>query len=355
MKYSLIEFDTGIQKLEFYIEGIIKHRKLFKDIREYEKSNGLLNQIFINEIKELLNESVRLSNKVFEYNSIIISLYGILENFIESLIKEYIQFLNDSIPKYNDLPQEIKKNHYEFSANLINNLKLPKYKDITTKELIISNLYSCSNCMGMKEYKINLDAFTHHTSNFRHQSINEIFKNVGLSNVMSSILCNKKFKTYMDEEGIESGEEFSILNDLAERRNRISHGSEESDILDIVELTRYIKYIKKFAHSLNFIIYEHLAGQLVVYGDNLLNLGKPIKKFASKTAGIEVHGKKVMLNDDVIILKEDGNCTVSKIVSMQIDGTSYPEIDTTTEKYKIGVVFDCNISENSTFYLLIEK
>ncbi|PEU23148.1 hypothetical protein CN526_23065 [Bacillus wiedmannii] len=355
MKYSLIEFDTSIQKLEFYIDGIIKHRKLFKDIREYEKSNGLLEQIFIDEVKDLLNESVRLSNKVFEYNSIIISLYGILENFIESLIKEYIQFLNDSIPKYNDLPQEIKKNHYEFSANLINNLKLPKYKDITTKELIVSNLYSCSNCLGMKEYKINLDAFTHHTSNFRSQSVNEIFKNVGISNITSSILRNKNFKIYMEEEGIESGEEFSTLNDLAERRNRISHGSEESDILDIVELIRYIKYIKKLAHSLNFVIYEHLAEQLVVYGDNLLNLGKPIKKFASKIAGIEVHGKKVTLNDDVIILKEDKSCTVSKIISMQIDGIDYPEIDTTTEKYQIGVVFDCNISENFTFYLLNEK
>jgi hypothetical protein len=355
MKFSLIEFTNGIEKLDLYIEGINEHRGLLNQIRNLEK-DSTSSTLFLKETKELLIKYFQPSNKVFEYNSIIISLYGLLESFIENLIKEYIEYLNKSIPKYSDFPSEIKNNHYEFSANLINYLKLPKYKNITTKELIVSNLYSCTNCKGKKAYEINTDAFIHHTSNFRDQSINEFFKAVGISNITSTLLHNRQFKFYIEDNGIEIEDVFKILNDLAERRNRIAHGSEETNILDINELNRYIHYMKKFTCCLNYVVFEQVIPLVIKYGDNITKIGKPIATFASKTVGIEAYKIKLAVGDIIFIEIGDGErYTLGIINSIKVKNESFQEVDATDEVKQLGISFNCNVDENCTFYLIDEN
>lgn len=354
MKFSLIEFNNGMESLDRYIKGINGHKNLLTDIINIEKkTSNASDTLFLKETKELLLEYFQASNKVFQYNSIIISLYGLLEHFIESLVKEYIEYLNRSIPKYSDVPTEIRDNHYEFSANLINNLKLPKYKNITTKELIVSNLYSCTTCKGKKSYKINTNAFIHHTSNFRDQSVNEFFKAVGISNITSMLLQNTQFRKYIDSEGIEAEDVFKILNDLAERRNRIAHGSEETNILDISELNRYIKYIKNLACCLNYVVFEQVIPLVVRYGDNITKIGKPIAKFASTTVGIEAYRIKLAVGDILFIERGKGErYTFGQVDSIKINNESFSEVDATQKLVQMGIKLDCKVDEECIFYFL---
>ncbi|MEI5908354.1 MAE_28990/MAE_18760 family HEPN-like nuclease [Bacillus spongiae] len=353
LKYSLIELNKGLEKIMVYIEGMKNHRELLLDIREHKKASGIINDPLIIKTQEILISHLQPDNKIFEYSSVIINLYGLLENYIENLIKEYLDYLSGCIPKYNNLPDAIKNNHYELSAGLINNLSLPKYKDKITKEIIINNLYSCGNCKGLKEYKINNDAFTQHTYNFKEQSINEFFKSVGLANITSLMKGNIVFREYLESEGIEIENAFHILNDLAERRNRISHGSEENDILDLDELYRYANYIKEFTNSLNTVLIEQALPFIIRNGDNIVKIGNPIARITDKIIGINIDNVKLSQGDTILFEKPEGKFGFGVVQSLQINNEEYEEVEPNGEEFQVGVCFDSKVKDTYTLYSFI--
>lgn len=350
MEYSLIEFQSGVSKLKKFIEGISNNRALFIKINNIENPDPSPEGELLLEAKEYLTYYFDTDIKIFEYTSIIINLYGLLEKYIESIISEYIDSLINSIPKYNDLPKEIINHHFELSAQLINSLSLPKYKDRITKEKIISNLYSCANCTGEKKYRINNDAFTQHSYNFRENSINDFFKTTGISNMTSLLKQNKIFRGYIDEEGIPTENYFDTLNDLAERRNRISHGSEEDDILGIAELSRYIKYIDIFVQSLNSIVIEQSIPYIIDKGDNIEIIGNPIAEITDRIIGIKVSNMKLAVGDKIFIKKDEENFSYGKIQSMEINNESYEKLELTNEDYEIAIKCDCKVRASYFLY-----
>jgi hypothetical protein len=353
MRYSYNQLEVGMKRLRDYIQEINNHGTLLTKIIKFEKDGqDFSSDEIVLETKQLLIDYYKKENKVFIYNSIIVSLYGLLENFIENLIKEYIDYLSQSIPKYNDLPEQIKNNHYLLSADLINNLNLPKYKDKITKELIVSNLYSCSNCKGIKNYSINIEAFTQHNFNFRDQTINTFFSAVGVSNVTSLLLSFQQFKDYLDNEDIRSEEAFKLLNDLAERRNRVSHGTEENDILNLEQLLRYVKYIENLAFSLNEVLANQAIPHLVRCGDNITSLGYPLRVFSDKTLGIELEGVMISKGDILFLMKEDGRYSSTVINSIQINSDEYTDIDATNEKYQVAINISKKIKATDQVYLI---
>jgi hypothetical protein len=54
---------------------------------------------------------VAVAKRRFDYNCVIISLYGALEYYIEALARLYVTGLNVTVPKYVDLPQKILESH----------------------------------------------------------------------------------------------------------------------------------------------------------------------------------------------------------------------------------------------------
>jgi len=347
---SLIELNKGLENLKSFIASMNNHRDLLLAIREHEIISGETNEPIIIKTKDLLISHLQPDNKIFGYSSVIITMYGLLENYIENLIKEYLEYLSSCIPKYNDLPIAIKNNHYELSASLINNLLLPKYKDKITKEFIITNLYSCGNCKGLKHYKINIDAFAQHSYNFKEQSINEFFKSVGLSNITSLIKSNVFFREYIEAEDIEVENAFNILNDLAERRNRISHGTEENNILDLDELSRYANYIGYFANSLNSVLIEQALPFIIQDGDNVVQIGYPIAIFTDKIIGVNINNIKLSKGDTILFEKPEGRFGYGIIRSLQINRIDYDEIDPKGEDHQVGVEFDSKVKETYSLY-----
>ncbi|TYS45622.1 MAE_28990/MAE_18760 family HEPN-like nuclease [Bacillus infantis] len=353
MRYSYNQFEVEIKRLRDYIQEINNHGTLLTKIIKFEKEgkDSSVEELVL-ETKQLLIDYYKKENKVFTYNSIIVSLYGLLESFIENLIKEYIDYLSQSIPNYNDLPEPIKNNHYLFSADLINNLSLPKYKDKITKELIVSNLYSCSNCKGLKNYTLNIEAFTQHNYNFRDQTINAFFSAVGVSNITSLLLSFQQFKDYLDNEDIRPEEAFKLLNDLAERRNRVAHGTEENDILDLEQLSRYVDYIEKLANCLNEVIAIQAIPHLVQSGDNITLLGQPLRIFSDKTLGIELEGVIISKGSTLFLMREDGKYSSTVINSIQINNDEFTDIDATKEKFQVAINISKKIKETDIVYLV---
>lgn len=164
-------------------------KKLYDYLEETDRIN-----IFLCERteEELLKNEIRLyrgtTKKIYDYKLSIITLYGLIEGFIENIVKRYLEKLSSNIDNYNDLPQLLRENHLNFSADLIKNIdRLSKYRDLS-KSHVIKNLYECVG--GNKPYHINVDAFTYHSANFRQETIQDFFKKVGIENIIDG-LCKK--------------------------------------------------------------------------------------------------------------------------------------------------------------------
>jgi hypothetical protein len=201
------------------------------------------------------------SKKVFEYNSVIISAYGILENFLENVVLQYLDVLTALCHSYKSLPTEIIDNHFDLSAQLIKNLDKPKYAGKISKEIIITNLHSC---IINKKYKINSLAYIHHTSNFRHDTVVTLMKQIGVKDLTNKLLNCNLFTSHIQSRyqtknlaALRSEKIFSILDELAQRRNDVSHGV-NGNIISRAYQQDFLEYIKAYIQSIYFILKQEL-------------------------------------------------------------------------------------------------
>ncbi|MCK5616842.1 hypothetical protein KAR91_84050, partial [Candidatus Pacearchaeota archaeon] len=183
MKASLLALETGLRDLRHYIKGIEIESKLlsfnYEELLPKKSNNPVI--LFQKHISQSIS-----SKKRFEYNTIIVSLYGFLEQFIEAIIVGYLNYLNRIIPSYDDLPSPIKDNHIELSFELTSKSSKEKSRNYSSPESIIQNLNSCL-LSGEENYTINNDAFSLHSANFRVEIVNDIFSRLGIYKISKKI------------------------------------------------------------------------------------------------------------------------------------------------------------------------
>ncbi|MDX9883477.1 MAG: MAE_28990/MAE_18760 family HEPN-like nuclease [Prolixibacteraceae bacterium] len=167
--------------------------------------------------------------RIFNYNTLIISLYGFFEKFIENILIQYIDKVNSIFQLYNKLPEIILRNHFKLSIDLLDKIQSPRYSGPLNKEVIIQRLHECININ--ENFQLNKEAFSQHSANFRLQVLDDIFGRVGIESLSTILKKNEKFSTYIKAKyelseinELTSDEIFSLLNDLAERRNEVAHG-----------------------------------------------------------------------------------------------------------------------------------
>lgn len=116
---------------------------LKKDILELRKHLNFIEHLKVDILNasENYEYSMSSSKRKFEYNSIIISLYGLVENYIEKFCFEYVEIIEKIIPAYNLLEPKFVENHFALSIQLVSKVienKHTKFLNIS-KENIINN------------------------------------------------------------------------------------------------------------------------------------------------------------------------------------------------------------------------
>lgn len=115
------------------VSSLDNFKKEIQQIREYIKHIQYVNDVAGYTVLETDNEQIKMlldtlkvhysslgpDKKVYEYKATIISLYGILEKFLEVWIKEYLDTLSNIISEYNKIDEKIRETHFELSLKLI--------------------------------------------------------------------------------------------------------------------------------------------------------------------------------------------------------------------------------------------
>ncbi|PFG11120.1 MAE_28990/MAE_18760 family HEPN-like nuclease [Marinobacter sp. LV10MA510-1] len=359
MLQSISDFNSNIN-------GLINHLKYERNCQLFfqagvKKYNG--NSDFEREFQSFVCKRIKPSltaSKVYSYKNGIISLYGFLERFVEDAILEYLREICRQAPDYASLPSAIKINHLDVSLDHISKIKRNRaLSDIQRKLQLREAVKNMNDCLiAVPEYTINLDAFINHSSNFRYDSIHEIFFRIGVPGISNLCLNNDKLAIALSrkhssakslDKKILTSSLIKELNDLAQRRNEIAHGArvDEIESPDLLEERIYI--IKKYVNALNEILFNYVDGYIFKTIDKI-ELGIPSKAYGGMGV-LEFEGLaseksgRIAVGDKIFAVNNDSSNTMlsGSIISLRdqkggVENLSYP----CHEPFCIGVNFDLN-------------
>jgi RiboL-PSP-HEPN len=343
---SLNDFKKEINEISEYF----RHIEHISNVISLDNCEGLpsLQQLQEHHIK------FRTSRKKFEYKASIISLYGLLERYIEIWIHEYLGSLCKLIDSYARLDEKLQENHFDLSVKLIaiiTSRENAKYQHLS-KEIIINKLHKCIS--NSDKYSINPEAFTISSGNLKHKRIVSLFETINIS-LNSELKINKTLQSYFQSErqisniaNLSTENLFNIIDDLVERRNQIAHGSDISDILDISALEPYLRFLEKYCQAVFEILNKEIIKQESIH--KLRKITKVIKVINNSILAFEIENKTIRVGDSLIVETVDGDFYKTSILSIQLNNQSYQEIEI-ADKREIGVKVDCRIKENQSFYI----
>jgi len=338
---SLDEFSKDIKNIDEYV----KHIHLVESIvKENQNSTNQSLQMFNEHMKEF-----RLDKRIFEYKSIIISLYGILENFISIWIKEYINKISDIFQDYNEIPEKLSKSHFDLSIKLIsilNENRYAKYNHLD-KNNILTTLSSCIN--NPMSFNLNNEAFIPNSGNLSHKQIVEVFKPIDID-LENDLKQNQNF------DNRELKELFEKINNLVLLRNDIAHGNVNDNILAMSEIQDYINDLKVYGDAIfNVLKEKHTQYELQLEVKNSYQeIKKVIKIFNSSILAFEASYCNIRKDDFIIVKTLDGKLTKKKILNIEINKIPYKSA-IINNKINITVELVKNIKENQTFYIKERK
>lgn len=348
MESLLIGFHKELAELK----SLIQFYELESELHDnFNFDNGSKENILLEKLSNQI-KTFKLAKLQFNYNSIIISLYGSFERFIESCLVSYVESINKLIDLYSDLPDVISKNHFTLSLALINKIEQPKYSGPLRKEEIIKNLHLCINTN--EAYQLNKDAFAQHSANFRLQVVEEAFSQVGINQISQKILITESFRAYCiekfgeSESGFSTSTAFQTLNDLAEYRNYVAHGV-SSEIIQNEILVEYLKFFVEYSKALimvltNDLLYRELEAKGIELGEitDVFDDGKIVCLMTNNIP---------LKKGDILIGKNKNSIIKSDVVSIRLNDQ---DIDTVDDKdnYEIGVKLKENFKKTFKIFVL---
>lgn len=191
-------------------------------------SNALL-QVSVTEAMIEHHESIqstqlghqRVATKLYALSSCATRLYAIYENFVETLLCDYLDYISELIA-FGDLDSGIKNDYRIGISHILAKLDSHRYRQLKHENIVSWYHGAISNSPN---YKFVTEAFTRHESNLRLGVLDNMVKRLGLNDLESWLAANEHTAAlYEDASGIVSRlqAELELFIDL---RNEAAHGT----------------------------------------------------------------------------------------------------------------------------------
>jgi hypothetical protein len=340
----------NLNLLRNYLDGLDKKDQLLNLPSEDCGSAGPL-------IKQIQDHLRSTSQKtLFDYKTVIISLYGYLERFIEDLLTEYLIHVSTHVLTFSDLPTAIREGHVPLSLDLARKVDYQRFAGTIGVEEIIAKLHSCFNTPD--NYQLNIEAFIQHSANFRQTVVVETCLQSGLVNIGQYLRNAEPFVSFLEGEEpdrdvvsyLAGSDEvvFARLNDLANRRNDVAHGTPVDDILSRDLLRNYVAFVEAYAKGLALVVYEQSLPSMLSHA---IHLGTAIDVFDSKIVCVNLPAGKISVGDILIAKTPEARRPFrgGPVLEIQVDHVSVPEVNGGTG-VQIGLLVGFGAKINQEFY-----
>lgn len=332
------------------------------DIREYMRYIDLVNGIEINnrvsedaaiiDFRQHLH-SFGVSKKLFEYKSITISLYGVLEKHVGLWIREYVNNLPKLISNYSGFSEKFRDDHFQLSVKLLMLViekKSAKYEGLK-REQILARLSSCIDTP--LDFELNGDAFYLHSGNLKHSKIVEAFNylDIKLTNRLKAVGQRKGGFLCGGPSNIASkGDElFSLIDELVARRNDIAHGENIDDILNVSGFSVYVNFLEEYGRA----VFQTLVEREIQFeADFLYRKIENVKGIfkAGSVLCFEIENNEICIGDNIIVQLNDGGYLKKEILGIQKDNQDFERLVVTFPE-NIGVKLGKGLSKGQIFFI----
>ncbi len=346
-KIFLHRFNNEISTIAEYI----KHIQLINEIEKQHRgsSDAILTE-FTTHLYSFRNEK-----KLFEYKSIVVSLYGILEKYINIWLQEHISNLPLIFLKPELLPEKISSKHFDLSIKLISLIRENRYAKLEDLDAmdILAKLNACTQ--KVSPYELNNEAFSPSSGNLKHSTIVDALGTIDIK-LTAKLKVHTRFSSYLKTifgtaiEG-KGNELFKKIDDLVIRRNEIAHGAEITSTLSLNEFYDYMMFLTNYGTAIFEIINEKELEYETLFSYSLIDQVKGVFAQGSVLC-FEAFNLKVKVGDEIIVKDHTGSYFKKKIITIKKEKTFYKTMNIAeNEKLNIGVNLGSGITKKQSFYI----
>ena len=176
-----------------------------------------------------------------DYCAAVTRLYSILEDFIDTMLTEYLALLPLIFPTYISLPQQTLTQHRLGVSQILSKLgDKGLFKHLSELE----TLRGITDGYAGQDYALLSDAFLTDPQNYRAEQINILFSYVGISNIWAGVEKHSMVTEYMKTRDPNDTPR-TILKKIVDDRNLASHTGVTSVLApdEILSLTDFIETV----------------------------------------------------------------------------------------------------------------
>lgn len=290
-------------------------------------------------LRQLVRDDT-VSFRLHQYRSTIIALYGSLERFVETLVSASVARRSDLASNYSDLPKNMRDAHLDLTLELIRRREEPKYQGLVTSADLVARLHSCEQ--GNPTFGMNNIAFAQHTANFRHQVVCDLLTRACVD---PSALDDAWNLTNVMTSRFPSSARYSIIDDLAQRRNEVSHGDMSSS-LSLAFLLDYVEVVRAYSRAIASSVLASLADFAI--SQHGVPLGTPDYVYDNRIACFERARERVN-QGSTLAYRRNGRCAVASVLSLQVDKKDRNQ---TERNEDIGLTTALRCTEGTEIFVL---
>jgi hypothetical protein len=252
---------------------------------------------------QLQRHAGRSANKRrFDYTSVIVSLYGFWEQYVESVVAGYVAALSGWLSDYDGFPERLVRQHLDGTIALLGRIQDGRGPGAVSTAEAVQNLHSCLS--NAANFRVNREAMIFHSANVRRNVLDQLASGVGVVNLSQRVRDCDAMSPFMKKRfpeqkagAVSVDETFGLLDELALRRNEASHGV-PSDIISNPLLRDLIDAIESFAEGVYEVLNQEALPFKAASGHDL---GQPVAVFSARVCGVRLANADIRVGDQVLM------------------------------------------------------
>jgi hypothetical protein len=350
-------FQERLRTLSEHIQTVRSIISTNKKLRELLFQRTEVDDLSIHENTEIasLKKIVPSLNnwQIYDHCSVVTRLYAIYENFVESIITDWILQLPKLFPNYSDLAEEIRSTHQIGVAQLLQELKKKKsrFERLSVEDAIRGLFLGVSN--SKERYDMIPEAFLLHDQNLRKAALEKLFADAGIQKAWNWIERHRDMKRFIEEVPGNQNTAEGELKRLIEYRNESAHGGVVTNFLDPNTLIELCDFIEALCGAFAELVTYQIVDRQKSIGQ-LKQIGKITEWFKKPNAGIAViNNSSLSIGEQLFLVNQNlAYCQSAIVRSLQVDSVSREAIQV-TEEMELGLQFDVLARKNLLIYTAI--
>lgn len=304
----------------------------------------------IREVTQIIRTMGKEQWQRYNYSAALTRLYVVYEEFVEELIKEWLERL-PAIMAYSKLGDRIQKTHQEGVGRLLVELKKKRFQQLNV-ESVVSSLFN--GLSGNSNYELIPEAFLLHEQNLRKEVLEKLFADAGIENAWDWVEKHREVTRFFQDVVGEAITAEAQLNEMIDYRNEAAHRVRINNTIRSKLLLNLCFFIKAICQALSELVTYNLLMHKADTG-KARKIGRINRWFDKiEAARARIQSGTLSVGGTVFLVNENAcYCCVARIESILLNEESREivELDSETE---IGLKFDVAAKKGLSLYVMDE-